>query len=99
MPGINLPLKNVAGITDIENNKILIYPNPANDRIYVQFQEECNNLSIKLVDLAGNTLLSENKLKIEKGQIKQIDIKNFPNGVYIAVINNNFRQKVIKINK
>jgi len=99
MQGINLPLKNVSGITNIENNKILIYPNPANDKIFLQFPEECNDLAIKLVDLAGNTLFSENKLKIAKGQIKLIDIRNFANGAYIVVVNDTFRQKVVKLSK
>jgi len=99
MPGINLPLKSGAGITNIENNKTLIYPNPANDKIYLQFPEECNNLDIKIVDLAGNTIFSEKKLRIKKGQIKQIDSSNFPSGAYIVVINNIFRQKLVKISK
>lgn len=97
--GYKSSIKKYSRITNIENNKILIYPNPANDKIHIQFSEECNNLSIKIVNLAGNTLLSENKLKVEKGQTKQIDIKNFPNGAYIAVVNNNYRQKIVKISK
>jgi len=94
MPGKSLPLKGETGILKIENPKILIYPNPAKDVLNIQFSEAFTDLSIRIVDLAGKTLFSKNSLNIEKGQIKQINCKNFASGAYLVIVNNNFKQTV-----
>lgn len=73
-----------------------IYPNPATDFIILEFQQNINIFSIKIVDFSGkiiyNTCNTSSNIKI--------DVSNFKNGVYILDIETEkqiFTEKIIKI--
>jgi hypothetical protein len=63
-----------------ENNAIAsfqLYPNPANERIFVSGENIFKSLEVK--DLSGRTLLTENNTN-------SIDINSLPSGLYILYI-------------
>jgi hypothetical protein len=69
------------GINQYADSKMQanIYPNPANDILYIEINEEQGE--IKVVDLLGNEIKSE---KINKSL--QVDVSSFINGVYFIEI-------------
>lgn len=70
-----------SSISSIENQAISIYPNPANTNIYIKLGElDVEQFSIS--DISGRILFSQSQAK---GLI-DIDISNFPTGMYIINI-------------
>lgn len=85
---------NTAGIVDMNQNLIKMYPNPADDMIVLQGTEDLN---IKLVTI--NDLNGRNITMIDPAQ-EIIDISRLQNGIYILSVvdesNNVFSKKLIK---
>ncbi|HKR04894.1 MAG TPA: T9SS type A sorting domain-containing protein [Bacteroidia bacterium] len=93
--------------TDIEeqneNEAIKIYPNPAKDFISISFTlKEAKNVSVEVYDLFGRSLIRPGgelrKLRHNTGEMK-IDMRSFPDGVYIVEINTGegiYRKKILK---
>jgi Secretion system C-terminal sorting domain/Copper type II ascorbate-dependent monooxygenase, N-terminal domain/Copper type II ascorbate-dependent monooxygenase, C-terminal domain len=80
------------GIKQTENLDIKIYPNPVNDFLTIELEEEIN--SVKIISLDGRILLnkfSENK----------IDVSTLSAGIYFVEIKterSSYRKKIVKSN-
>lgn len=73
-----------------------IYPNPANDHVYVSFTQDVNNAKIKLLNMMGQTIFE--KANIHENTLA-IDISNQPGGIYFVELysgNSVSRVKLIK---
>ena len=70
-----------AGVSDLQepNWKLIIYPNPVNDVIYID--GDVSGLTYELLDLRGKHLLSSSK--VEEGRI---NIAQIQSGVYFIVL-------------
>ena len=69
----------------IEN--ISAFPNPASDKATVTFNSEINaKYSLKVIDLLGNVLITEELSAVEGYNSKEIDLKNISKGIYIVNI-------------
>ena len=67
----------------IEN--ISAFPNPASDKATVTFNSEINaKYSLKVIDLLGNVLITEELSAVEGYNSKEIDLKNISKGIYIV---------------
>lgn len=69
-----------------EQNKMHVFPNPANGIIQVAFQLQGEPSVISLLDLTGKTIATYPCSMNE--QIKQIDISRFTSGAYILQLQN-----------
>lgn len=58
---------------------VSIYPNPANDRLWIK-TENAQNATIRIIDIAGNTVLETLLNKEQEG----INIKDLPKGIYVV---------------
>ncbi len=65
-----------------------IYPNPFNDKIFVECSELNSNQSavIRIMDISGKTVFSEVVNDLLSGSKKQLDLSNIEPGVYILNI-------------
>jgi len=73
-----------------------IFPNPANDTLFVNCGRLDRNYKFKLIDLLGKTILSKS-FEIAN-QNESISIADVPKGIYLAVIetgNNTYTKKII----
>jgi len=83
------------GIEEIDNQGIMVYPNPASDVIYINYSPvEVRFIAsqIKILDING-------QLMNVHVQNDQIDISDLPNGVYLLKIESSdgiFYEKLIK---
>ncbi len=70
---------NVTSINNIENNSMLIYPNPSSETLFVKGMKANDNTSIEILSLDGKLIHTYTQVSEES----KIDIRNFDNGVYI----------------
>ncbi len=84
------------GINEINSQSYFkLYPNPANDILFIQTNEINEKTEISLSDLTGKALISEYTLQTTL----TIDISTIQSGVYILTISNTKdkqRTKIIK---
>lgn len=84
--------------TSTENNKVtdpekvLIYPNPANDFLFVDFIGSNNN-TIEIINYLGEIVISLSTNDF----ILKSDVKNLPSGIYFIVVNKVSVSKLIII--
>lgn len=68
---------------DISNPEILVYPNPANDKVYINIPENnYQHLEIEIIDFSGKTIKKENTVLSNN----YIDVNHLNNGVYFLRI-------------
>ncbi len=79
---LNNPSQNTA-------SKVNVYPNPANDKLYVSFADNSSQHTYELVNLLGQTIV-----KFDTNELNTI---NIPSGIYLLKIDriNSFTKKII----
>jgi len=88
--GGNITIDTNISIEDINNNSISVYPNPANNVLFVK---NMNNISeISIINILGQTVQNINV----KGENTEINISNLTNGMYFIKFNNTNGAKSIK---
>ncbi len=80
---VETKLKNTVG--DALAQKVHIFPNPVNRRLFIQIPEEYEGASFLVLDTRGRIILNEQK--IEEGQAI-LNVKNWDAGVYILMLHN-----------
>jgi len=68
----------VQGISKESNTKISVYPNPATDHIQIKLTDAISNGKVKLFDLSGKLMLSEN---FDSNEFS-MDVQSIPAGNY-----------------
>ena len=64
------------------NNTISVYPNPANENLFVSFEMQSKNASVQIYDVTGNLV---KELEITNGN-SQINISQLAQGLYVIKI-------------
>ncbi len=84
-------------ISKINQKGINIYPNPANESLFIEFNETDNVNSISITDISGNIVTNINSFS-ELNQI-EIDLANYTSGIYFVLINTDNGVEVFKFVK
>ena len=75
-----------------------VYPNPSDGIFNISFNvEKTNNIEIKIIDLTGRTVFTDNQNNYSGIYKKQIDISSFAKGTYILNIKSGNKIKTEKI--
>ena len=80
------------GVRDMDDESILVFPNPVEDYIYLQIEDNQSDFSCELYDIQGKRL-------IKQDNVSSINVSSLPSGTYILQINTNKGtqfQKVVK---
>ena len=78
----NVGINEQAGVKYLE-----IFPNPATDNIHVSFQvEEKSSLKIKLINLTGQVVFTEEQAVFSGNYQRDISVKTLPAGLYFMEI-------------
>jgi hypothetical protein len=80
-------------VVDLSGNRILIYPNPCNDKFNIRFGSVQQNSTINVTNVNGILILSE---KINSDR-KQIDMSRFAKGIYFIEIKTDKSAQKIKL--
>jgi hypothetical protein len=88
------------GIDDISQDRVKIYPNPANDKLFIEIKEPGGeDLRLFIYNRLGQMVLNR-QLENPGGQIREeLDISDFKAGIYfirIITSENIYTQKVVK---
>ena len=90
----NFVYSNIVSL-EFEKDKIeySLYPNPVKDILYMDIDEEMENVEIKLYDAMGKVVWTQ------KGAIKQISFEHYKSGIYFLEISNSLYRSIQKITK
>ncbi|NVN95645.1 MAG: T9SS type A sorting domain-containing protein [Bacteroidetes bacterium] len=75
---------NCTGINDIEIKKLIIYPNPCNNLICIDFENNTKHISLEIQNLEGKTFIHKN---IENNTRHYELIHNLTSGLYLLKVN------------
>jgi len=91
----NIIISSSSSIYLEEKSEVLfkVYPNPATEKLFVQFVGWEGEKEIKLLDITGRIVLIQKSLE-EKNEI---DISSFPKGIYLISAKNKSSYVVKKI--
>jgi uncharacterized repeat protein (TIGR01451 family) len=78
------------GISLLEKENVVIYPNPANDRIFIQSDEM---IELNIVDLSGKRVLSQ-----AANALNSYSIQTLSEGLYTVIIKTNKGISISKLN-
>ena len=89
-------------IENLKEQAISIYPNPANQWVFIEFSENCNfqasdELYIKIFNLQGIMIYSTSKTFQSADNRIQLDVSNYDSGVYFVQIENRTNRLVQKM--
>ena len=78
-------------------NNMQLYPNPANDLVYIEVPDEVNDIrAITIFDLRGRSVLVKNNPSFAGG-ISEIDVSGISNGIYQVRITSGKTTKILKL--
>jgi hypothetical protein len=86
--------KSIVSAKNLEQNKLNLYPNPANDFIVIHFDFNKNGVKFSLINLLGQQINALGECRT--GELI-LNTSNIPNGVYLLQLNNHEATKVSKI--
>lgn len=66
---------------EIQNDQLVIYPNPAHGSFTIEYDKSMNIKEIRLTDLPGKIIFRQ-----QTGDQTKFQIANLPNGIYILTI-------------
>lgn len=94
-----ISVSSTIGIAEISQNSIQIFPNPANDKLFIDLKDNQDlfsesNAAIEIYDLLGKRA-AQFAATIAKRQMIAIDISGLPVGTYIITTKNNDKQTTI----
>jgi hypothetical protein len=69
-------------------SKIKVYPNPANDLIFIESSENLGELSLGLHNIFGQLLVPKRIIQTGKSTLEMIDVSDLKPGVYFIRLNN-----------
>ncbi|NOQ26760.1 MAG: S8 family serine peptidase [Bacteroidales bacterium] len=86
-------------LNQFENFKINVYPNPADDFIYIEFANVSNEpMKIEIYNIHGQKLYHQEINALYNADRHQVDVSNYTKGMYFIKVYNSNCSKVEKIN-
>jgi hypothetical protein len=76
----NISITGVVGIEEEDANRIIIYPNPVTNSVYINNEQDIAIKRVELFDTQGNMIIGLD------GAIEQIDVSGYPTGLYFIDI-------------
>lgn len=94
---ILITFTNCVGLTDYDYGEVLVYPNPTNGLIVLEFtRTDGTQYYIELFDIAGKLLFAE-FLYPENGEVFRRDFTYLEKGVYLIKIGNDTSQSTFRL--
>ncbi len=91
-----LQVENATKISKISNNNLMIYPNPVNDILNVNFGQTTENATIMIYNVNGQMIFSQNVNNATKTQVNTSDLQS---GMYILQATENGKVSTTKFIK
>lgn len=76
------------GIVTVKKAILALYPNPATNKINIQFESgTAHTTTIQIADMAGRVLISNPYTAQAGANVVELDVQNLTNGVYFVSVN------------
>ena len=72
----------MSNVADLHASDLVVYPNPATDRIHVQL-DRASGADVRLTNLVGQVLRAE---RIASAGVVQFDLGDVPAGTYVVEV-------------
>lgn len=79
---------------DMRDKDVILYPNPAKDFIYCDFNAWNERIRLTLLDIQGKTLYSQT---VDGAEVCKLSLLYFPNGMYFLHLESNTYRQTKKI--
>jgi hypothetical protein len=79
---------------DMRDKDVILYPNPAKDFIYCDFNAWNERIRLTLLDIQGKTLYSQT---VDGAEVCKLSLLDFPNGMYFLHLESNTYRQTKKI--
>jgi len=81
-------IEGVTGLEDVENSPLInLFPNPASNRLFVEYNKQTNNTTRLLIYTTEGKLMDSMFMeKFNNGHKQTLDINRYPQGIYITVV-------------
>lgn len=73
----------IYGLEDMKENGLYIYPNPATDKLIIKSEQLSENIEIEVFNMMGQSIYAAEKTQISSFEV---DVANWPEGVYLVRI-------------
>ena len=83
----------VLPVEEFNSNKIILYPNPSDNSLKINFDNNISLIIYKIYDINGKILLEK---EIRNKKVLQIDIKELKEGIYFLNINHSNKSMYAK---
>lgn len=93
-------LTSVGNIDLVKHFEYSVYPNPAQERIFITSMQSIDEVKIELINMAGQTIIQKQLKNWDSQSIEEIDIKKIPSGIYVIKIQYSsyiWSNKILKI--
>ena len=85
-------------VEEIKEDKLaIVYPNPTNGLLNIQFSDYLSNIKIELYDISGKLIKQQLTNSLESNNIEILNVDNVVNGSYLLRISTNNRQETYRI--
>jgi len=84
----------VTGINEISEEMVKVYPNPANELIYLELSQN-SNYEVEIIDVTGKVLIYKELTE----QLEQINISELNSGLYFVKVSNRSESNVTRLIK
>ncbi|NNC85563.1 MAG: T9SS type A sorting domain-containing protein [Bacteroidia bacterium] len=95
------PIGSISKTTLVDDNTLLVYPNPVSDLLMIQFDGTKDvNYSISILNAKGQSVLEQTNLRFDSfNNTESIDVSALEKGIYVIMIKGINTNKAIRINK
>lgn len=77
----------IFGTNTNDSQELLIYPNPTNSSITLEFETNSEKASFSIMNYSGQVVMKNEDLKTAKGKNEfKIDLNDFSNGIYLIQV-------------
>jgi hypothetical protein len=97
----NIKMNSPVDVNELnENESLIVFPNPASQNMNFELSiEESANVSVRMIDMLGRTILTEQIGNNVKGAISHtLDVNNISNGAYLLFFQIDEREVVQRVN-
>lgn len=93
---INIVIDYCGGMESIDaDSKINIYPNPINNKLFIEVNKDFSVEQIDVYDISGRKLISKT-FNESQSRLIELDFSSFSNGIYFLTINHSNQYPIVK---
>jgi len=79
----NIPAPIIAAMTPISEQSFVLYPNPVQNVLNLNFGSQVKNAQVSILDLQGRSLMSQS---VAHTQVETLDVSSLSNGIYFVKV-------------